>query len=160
MRYNNIFSILFVVFAFPLLGFTQEPDTPAVYNFEQLEQAFTKEDKPAVIFLHTNWCRYCKGMSEGTFGDSDLIKLINKDFYYVPFDAESKETIIFRNVQFGYESTGVNTGIHQLAKELLSHSEDKSYPVLLIINKDLEILYQYSGFLDQKEVTDILNNLI
>jgi thioredoxin-related protein len=99
-------------------------------------------------------------MSEDTFNDKGLVELINRDFYFVPFDAESKEDIVFRNVKFSYKPTGHNTGIHQLAQELLSKSRDTSYPILVIINKNLEILYQYSGFLDEEEVTNILAQLI
>jgi thioredoxin-related protein len=85
---------------------------------------------------------------------------MNQNFYYVPFDAESKEDVIFKNVKFSYKPTGYRTGIHDIAQELLSQNEDKSYPVLVIINKDLEILYQYSGFLDEQEVTKILTQFI
>jgi thioredoxin-related protein len=144
----------------PLLGVAQKKSNLENYSFEELDIALEQEDKPAIIFLHTEWCKYCKAMSEDTFNDKPLVELINRDFYFVPFDAESKEDILFRNVKFSYKPTGYNTGIHQLAQELLSKSTDKSYPVLVIINKNLEILYQYSGFLDEEEVTNILTQLI
>lgn len=139
---------------------SQETAVAKAYSFEQLEKAFDQEERPAIIFLHTEWCRYCKGMSESTFKNTQLVQLITDHFYFVPFDAESKKDVTFKNVKFRYKPTGYKTGIHELAQELLSQSNDKSYPVLVIINKNMEILYQYSGFLDHEEVTKILNQLI
>jgi thioredoxin-related protein len=144
----------------PLLAVAQKKGDLENYSFEELDVALEQEDKPVIVFLHTEWCTYCKAMSEDTFNDKRLVELINRDFYFVPFDAESKEDILFRNVKFSYKPTGHNTGIHQLAQEFLRKSRDTSYPVLVIINKNLEILYQYSGFLDEEEVTHILTQLI
>jgi thioredoxin-related protein len=160
MKHINVLLLVMIGFIGPFNGWTQDSNAPRTYSFEQLETAFEQEEKPAIIFLHTQWCKFCKAMSEDTFNDKGLVELINRDFYFVPFDAESKEDIVFRNVKFSYKPTGHNTGIHQLAQELLSKSRDTSYPILVIINKNLEILYQYSGFLDEEEVTDILAQLI
>jgi thioredoxin-related protein len=144
----------------PLVTVAQKSSTVKNYSFEELDLVFEQEDKPAVIFLHTQWCKYCKAMIEDTFTDKKVTAIMNQNFYYVPFDAESKEEVIFKNVKFSYKPTGYRTGIHDIAQELLSQNQDKSYPVLVIINKDLEILYQYSGFLDEQEVTKILTQFI
>jgi len=148
--------LILLVWLLPLLAVAQKDSDLKNYSFEELDIALEQEDKPVIVFLYTQWCKYCKAMDEDTFSDKPLVELINKDFYFVLFDAESKKDVIFRNVKFSFKATGHHTGIHQLAQELLRQSEDKSYPVLLIINKDLEILYQYSGFLDEVEVTKIL----
>lgn len=132
---------------------------PKSIPFEQLDAALQLEEKPILIFVHTSWCTYCNAMKQSTLQDTALLNLINDAFYYVSFNAESKEDITFRNTTFSYKSNGSNTGTHQLATALLSTSKEKSYPVTIVMNKNLEILFEYSGFLDENEMLHILTQI-
>ncbi len=127
-------------------------------NFEQLEFAFAKANKPAVIFLTTPWCTYCKAMERNTFTNEAVIERMNTSYYFVPFNAESRDTVTFRGVQFNYQPSGKDTGIHELATTLAKTSDTGTltFPMLVIMNANLEILYQYAGFMDAKQLLQVL----
>ena len=64
------------------------------YSFEEAEQLSLENPKPIVVFVHTNWCKYCKMMENTTFKNKELINELNANFYFVLFDAESKTYIL------------------------------------------------------------------
>lgn len=139
--------------------FAQNKQGLYTMNFEQLDDAFAKANKSAVIFLSTPWCTYCKAMEKNTFTNEAVIELMNSTYYFVPFNAESREAVIFSGVQFNYQPSGKETGIHELATTLAKTSDTgtTTFPMLVIINRELEILYQYSGFMDANQLLQVLS---
>jgi thioredoxin-related protein len=128
------------------------------YTFDQLEFAFAKADKPAVIFLHTDWCKYCAAMTVNTFQNAEVKKLLNKNFFYVPFNAESKKPVRFNGVDYSFKPSGRNTGTHEIALALVASDKPIAYPMMVVINRYMEILYQYSGFMDASEMINVLKS--
>lgn len=127
------------------------------YQFEAIENLQKSEKKDVVVFIHTNWCNYCKAMENTTFNNQKVADLIQQNFYFVILDAEEKRDISFVGKTFRYKPTGKDTGIHELA-ETLSGGKI-SYPSLIILNPQNEIIFQYDGFLKSSELLDILNKI-
>lgn len=59
-----------------------------IRTFEEVDTLSVK--KPVIIFLHTDWCKYCRVMEETTFKNKEVIEKLNSDYYFVSFDAESR----------------------------------------------------------------------
>ena len=126
------------------------------HQFEDIEN-LQKEPRNVIIFIKTDWCNYCKGMENTTFKNQKITENINKNFYFIQFNAEEKRDINFVGKTFRYKPTGSNTGIHELAETL---TEGKTtYPGLIILNPQNEIIFQYSGYLKSLELLDILNKI-
>ena len=126
------------------------------YRFEQIDSLQKVEKKPVIVFIHTTWCRYCAAMKHSSFKDIRIIELLNKNYYFIDFDAESKKTILFNNTLFNYKPTGDNTGINQLAIALGTIDGTLSYPTLCILNSDYEITNQFKQYLKPTELLTIL----
>ncbi len=129
------------------------------YSFEEAEKLAKENPKPFVVFVHTSWCNYCKMMENSTFKNSEIITLLNTDFYFIALDAESKEDIQFNNHKFQFKPKGKNTGIHELATELATIDSQVVYPTVTVLNPDFSMVFQKHSFLNAKELLVVLKNL-
>lgn len=127
------------------------------YSFEDISTL--KEQKPIVVFLHTNWCKYCKLMENTTLKNKKVINKLNKDFYFISFNGEKKDSIVFQNHTFKFKSTGKNTGIHELAEALGTYKSKVSFPTTIILNSNKEIIFQYPYALKTNEFLKVLNSV-
>ncbi len=127
------------------------------HQFEELENLQKSELRNVIIFIKTDWCNYCKTMENTTFKNQKIIENINQNFYFIRFNAEEKRDVNFAGKTFHYKPTGTNTGIHKLAETL---TEGKTtYPSLIILNPQNEIIFQYNGYLKSSELLAILNKI-
>ncbi|OEK09858.1 hypothetical protein A8C32_10130 [Flavivirga aquatica] len=125
------------------------------YSFEELSSL--KKEKPIVVFLHANWCKYCNVMKNTTFKQDKIIETLNNEFYFVSFNGEQKEPVTFQNHTFKYKSTGKKTGVHELTEALGTYNSKVSYPTTVILNTNKEIIFQHPYLLKPKEFLKVLN---
>jgi thioredoxin-related protein len=128
-------------------------------SFEEIATLQKVDPRPMVVFIHTDWCRYCQGMKYTTFKNDNVIKLLNNNFYFLDLNAEEKRDIRFHQKTFKYKPTGNNTGVNELAEQLGSKNGKLSYPTLCFLNADYEIIYQQHDFIDSKSLIKILERL-
>lgn len=127
------------------------------HQFEELENLQKSQNRNVIIFIKTNWCNYCKAMENTTFRNRKIAESINQNFYFINFNAEEKRDINFAGKTFHYKPTGTNTGIHELAETL---TEGKTtYPSLIILNPQNEIIFQYNGYLKFSELLDVFSKI-
>ncbi|WP_158962089.1 thioredoxin family protein [Myroides fluvii] len=124
--------------------------------FSTLEKKMQVEAKPIVVFLHTNWCNYCALMKKKTFANEKVQLALEEKVYFISFDAESKESIRFKNKDFVFKKKGLQSGVHELAEALTSQN---AYPALVVLNKNYEIIYQQYAYVGPKEMLQLLKAL-
>lgn len=129
------------------------------YTFEEAEKQAEILPKPYFVFIHTSWCKYCKMMQKTTFENPDVISVLNDHFYFISFDAESKNPVRFREHTFYFHPTGTNTGSHELAEQLGTVNGQLSFPTTVILNADAEILFQHNQFLKVKPLLSVLKQI-
>ena len=127
--------------------------------FEQIDSLQTIQKKHVVVFIHTDWCKFCKQMKRTTFTDESVISKLNDHFYFVSFDAESRQKITFNNHEFRFKPSGNHTGVHELTVALGTMDKQIVYPMLCILNDQYEIVFQHSGFLNAKDFQIVLHKL-
>lgn len=98
-----------------------------------------------MVDFYTDWCGYCKKMDRETFTNSTVIKIINKYFYPVKFNAESGNTFTWAGQT--YRPTGK---IHEFAKGV------RGYPTIVIFNADGSLLQAIPGYASGPEYVVIL----
>lgn len=129
------------------------------HTFEEAEKLSKISPKPFVIFLHTNWCKYCKMMENTTFKDQKIVEELNKNFYFISFNAEDKKAINFNNHAFKFLPKGNNSGVHELAISLGEKDGNLIYPTISILDSDYSILAQIQSFTNSKTLLEILQKL-
>ncbi len=151
---KNLICLVFLIWTI-LQGFAQLN----LVEFEQIASLQKVEQRNTIVFIHTDWCKYCQAMKSKTFKNEEVIKKLNEKFYFIDFDAEEKMKIVFNNQEFMFKPNGNDSGIQELAIELGTINGQISYPVLCVLNHNNEIVFQYSGFLNASDLNAILDKL-
>ena len=130
------------------------------HSFKTLDSLNAEEARPTVVFLHTDWCKVCHRMEATTFANEAVIEQLNSQFHFVSMDAEGKDDITYRGHTFRFRPTGRNTGVHELAEQLGTIDGQLNYPTLVALNTSNEIVFQYGGLMDAKELLAVLEALL
>jgi thioredoxin-related protein len=153
MKKQIKYGLLLVCFAAlltPFLSFGQVKK----YSFEEVDSLQQFNRKKIIVFLNTDWCAYCQMMKVTTFKNDKVVNALNKDFYFIDFNAESKSDVIFGGTVFKYKST---LGVHQLAEQLGTIDGKLAYPTVCFLNEKLDIVYQHNEALTAKEFLKLLS---
>ncbi len=129
------------------------------YTFEQLDSLQMVAPRPVVVFIHTDWCKYCAAMKHTTLRNDQVIRLLNEQCYFISLDAESKEDIRWRGHTFSFQPSGNRQGIHALAEQLGMVNGAVSYPTLCFLNADYEIVFQHNQFINAADLAEVLEKL-
>ena len=128
--------------------------------FSELEIAQKENPKPIIIHLYTDWCSVCKIEKYNLNKDKKLVEKINKDFYFINFEAEkTKEKINFQGNEFSYLPNG-NSGIHELALALSKNKKQPVYPLWIILNQSQELLYYHEGEFKPEKMREKLLEIV
>ena len=124
------------------------------YTIEEVEKLSKTEPRKVMVDVYTDWCGWCKKMDKETFNHPVIADYINKNYYPVKFNAESKDEITFRGKLYKFVDSGAR-GYHELAAGLLNGR--LSYPSIAYLNEDLELLGAVPGFRAPKDMEPLLN---
>lgn len=149
----------FFLFLLLLIASIQCSAQGQALSFEALDSALLKQAKKTLIFLHTDWCKYCEAMKQTSFQDAKLKAYLEENYYFVSFDAESRESVLFAGKEFVFLQNGQGTGSHEMALELMQSIEKPAYPALVFLNEKREIIYVITGYLDADEILSILKEI-
>ncbi len=151
MRIYIFFTLLLIT----LLGNAQIKEL----SFEQIDSLKANE-KNIVVFIHTDWCKYCSKMKNTTFKDQEVINLLNNSFHFISLNAESKENINFNGHTFSFVPNGTDVGYHELATALGTIDGELNFPTICILNPDYEIIFRYSGAMNSNSLESVLKRLV
>jgi thioredoxin-related protein len=153
MRKTTIL-ILLAIFSISFSGRTQETSGVKWYTIEEAEKLNKQEPRKIMIDVYTDWCGWCKKMDKETFNHPVIADYINKNFYPVKLNAESKENITFNGTTYKYVAQGAR-GYHELAAGLLNGR--MSYPSVAYMNEKMELLGAVPGFFTPDRIEPLLN---
>ncbi|TDE31441.1 thioredoxin family protein [Flavobacterium ranwuense] len=128
-------------------------------SLEQIDSLQSVEKKKTIVFIQTDWCKFCHAMKNTTFKNEEIIKELNNNFYFIHFNAEEKRNVVFNKTTFQFKPTGNNSGTHELAIALGTVNKQLNFPVLCVLNSENEIVFQHNGYLKPKEFKLILEKL-
>ncbi|OUL62480.1 thioredoxin family protein [Flavobacterium sp. AJR] len=129
------------------------------YSFEQIDSLQQIQKRKVIVFIHTDWCKYCQAMKNSTFKNKTIIAQLNAEFYFVDFNAEEKRTIRFNNQTFNYKPNGNSSGVNELAIQLGTVKNQITYPIICVLNPENEIIFQDTSYRNAKDFELILAKL-
>ncbi|MEM9022560.1 MAG: DUF255 domain-containing protein [Bacteroidota bacterium] len=130
-----------------LAALSQETATAEEINWMSWEEAVAaNKEKPRKIFVdvYTNWCGWCKKMDASTFKDPDVVQAMNNHYYAVKFNAETKDTLNFRNNNYVNTAPQGKRGTHTFAMALLDSR--MSYPSYAILDENFNRVTIIKGY--------------
>jgi len=122
------------------------------YTIEEAEKLVKSSPRPIFIDTYTDWCSWCVKLDKETFSHPVIVNILNTKFYAVKFDAEGKEDVVFKGTTF--KNDGKSGRSHQLAVALLQGK--MSYPSVVFLNENAELLTVVPGFRQAPEMEPIL----
>ena len=129
------------------------------HTFEEAEKLAVETPKPYVVFIHTDWCKFCKMMENTTFKNKEIITALNRNFYFISFNAEEKKDIFFNKTVFKFKPKGNNSGVHELATALAEKNGNTAYPAITILNPDYSIAVQLQSYTNAKDLLQVLGKI-
>lgn len=129
---KSLFSSILLLFAFNAV-FAQGIDFKHIGYEEALELA-KKEHKLVFIDFYTEWCGPCKKLAAGPFLDEKVGEVFNKKFISIKQDAEKE------------------------GREVAKKYKVFSYPTLMFLATDEEILLSSGGFKTNEKLIELANN--
>lgn len=132
-------------FSFTVLSGDEKEEEKSIQwlTLEEAQELAKKEPRKVIMDVYTDWCGWCKKMDKTTFADEQVVEYVNKNFYAVKLNAESKETINFK----GQEFTGA-----ELARAL----RVSGYPTVVFFDETFSRFQPLSGFRQADEFKKIL----
>jgi len=128
-------------------------------SWTSLEQKMETSPKPVFIFVHTQWCGWCKKMQETTLKDPAISSLLNQNYYCVKLDAESKNPIKFNGNTYNFDASfaGRKNGAHELAVALLTRP---IYPSSIFLDTKYRIAEIKNGSSNTENFKILIENNI
>lgn len=124
------------------------------FAIEDIDSLMLTKPKPMLILLSTDWCKYCQMQKNQLEKNKDFLNQTD-NFYYVIFNAEQKEAVVFHQKTFQYKATGLSSGIHELAIAL-SGTENVAFPTWILLDTKYQVLFRYNGVLKPLEIKELL----
>lgn len=124
------------------------------FAIEDVDRLMQTKKKPILILLSTDWCKYCQMQKNQLAKNKDFLKQAD-NFYYIIFNAERKDAVVFNKKNFQYKATGLSSGIHELSIAL-NGSENIGFPTWVLLDSKYQVLFRYNGVLKPLEIKDLL----
>lgn len=145
----------FLLLIFPLF-FTFQIAAQEKVNWISMGEALeAQKEEPRKIIMdaYTNWCYPCKLMDKNTFGNPDVAKFINENFYAVKFDAEGNEEVnykgdVFSNPKYDPKRAGRRNYQHDFAKAL----KISAYPTIAFFDEAGNLIAPVPGYLKPTQI--------
>jgi thioredoxin-related protein len=122
-----------------------------------LEEAFAsnqKEPRKILIDVYTGWCGWCKVMDKKTFTNPAVIQYVNKTYYAVKLNAESKEPITIGDTKYEFDASNRS---HEAAVALLQGK--MSYPTIVYLDESFNMIQPISGYMEAPEFHQVITFL-
>lgn len=147
--------IAFLVLFNPV--FSQNSDINWI-GFEELDDSLKVQNKPVFIYFYTDWCAYCKKMERHAFKDPEIVASINRKFYAVKMNAETRDSISFEGTIYtNKEAEFKRNGVHQIPQLLAARNDSAiSFPTLLVLDQDFRIRRKSHEYLPSERLKKLI----
>ena len=156
---KKLFKYLFVLgmIGSSYLSYAQN-ETINWLSFEQLEDSLAIAPKKVFIDFYTDWCAYCKKMDRAAFRDPAVISNLNKHYYAVRMDAETKDTIVFEEQKYVNREYGKKRNpVHEIPRLLASRENTPfTLPAIVILDESFQIRERYFQYIAPRKMLEIL----
>lgn len=123
-------------------------------TWKEIEKSNPKKPKKTLVNIGAGFCNSCKIQTATTLKDSAIASYINKNFNIINFDAESNDTIVFKNEKF-YKQLVNGYPLHTFALKVSNNR--LQFPTIAVLDEQANTLDALNVFLTPKNLMPILH---
>jgi thioredoxin-related protein len=150
MKKILVFAVIAIGLSFTLPNKTEKSKGINWLTFEEAIALNAKNPKPIFFDMYTDWCGWCKQMDKKTFSNPAIIKYMNKNFYAVKFNAETRKTITYKGEEYKN-----NRGYNELAITMMNGQ--MAFPTSIFWNEKETLLTRIPSYLSASEFEIIMH---
>ena len=151
-RFLSIILLAFTAMAFRFSGSDKGKKEEIKWvTIQEADRLNKIKPRKIVIDVYTDWCGWCKKMDQSTFADEKVAKYVNKNYYAVKLNAETKEEIVLNGKTYRFKP---ELGVNEIAAELLQGK--LGYPSTVYLDEKFNMLAPVMGFYDVKKFDNLL----
>ncbi len=154
MKIKSILLLFCLIIFSSNLVVAQENKTAETVQWLSIEDAVesnTNAPKKIFIDMYTSWCGWCKRMDATTFADPAVATYLNKHFYSVKLNAETRDSIFFKDKYFQYKPEYKS---NELAAVMMNGK--MSYPTSVYLDGESNLIGPVPGYLTAEQFLPVL----
>lgn len=140
----------------PVKSSKQEQAQIQWLSLEEADQQMKENPKKLYVDVYTDWCGWCKVQDRKTFTHPEIVKLMNKYYYAVKFDAESRDSLKFNGKKYGFMPKMGRKGLNSWAHRFARKNGRLGYPTSLFFNEGFQRLDVLATYLDPSQMEKVL----
>lgn len=125
-------------------------------SLEKAQELNKKEPRKIIIDFYTSWCGWCKKMDATTFDNPVIADYINKHYYAVKFNAETKDSIVFNGKTYSNPAPKGQRGTHQIAAGLAAQNGRIGYPTIVYLDEKLNLIQAIASYMNPSQIEPVL----
>ena len=145
---QTLLVALFIVLVSPLYA----KDEIRWMSMNEALEAQKKVPKKIIMDVYTSWCGPCKLLDKNTFGNKDVIKFVNNNYYPVKFNAEGTESITYQD--FTYTNPNYQEGRKgRNSQHLLANAlKISGYPTIVFFKENGDLIQPIVGYKTPEQI--------
>ena len=145
---QTLLLALFLVLVSPLYA----QDEIRWMSMNEALEAQKKVPKKIIMDVYTSWCGPCKLLDKNTFGNKDVIKFVNNNYYPVKFNAEGTESITYQD--FTYTNPNYQEGRKgRNSQHLLANAlKISGYPTIVFFKENGDLIQPIVGYKTPEQI--------
>ena len=145
---QTLLIALFVVLVSPLYA----QDEIRWMSMNEALKAQKNVPKKIIMDVYTSWCGPCKLLDKNTFGNKDVIKFVNNNYYPVKFNAEGTESITYQD--FTYTNPNYQEGRKgRNSQHLLANAlKISGYPTIIFFKENGDLIQPIVGYKTPEQI--------
>ena len=145
---QTLLVALFIVLVSPLYA----QDEIRWMSMNEALAAQKKVPKKIIMDVYTSWCGPCKLLDKNTFGNKDVVKFVNNNYYPVKFNAEGTESITYQD--FTYTNPNYQEGRKgRNSQHLLANAlKISGYPTIVFFKENGDLIQPIVGYKTPEQI--------
>ena len=94
-------------------------------------------------------------MDRTTFSDPEIIEKLNEKYYFISFNAGTKEAVRYKNELYHFIPKGRNSRYHELVHHFLKNRQEV-HPTLIFLDADFNETLFLLSYISSREMLGIL----
>ena len=147
-----------IFFGISMLVFACSTSTEVEWlKWEQGEKAVAESSKKVIVWVYDPSCSTCKEAEQRIFNTPKINQYLNQHFIPIKLSGKRKETITTKGKTFIYRQGLNGYDFHDLAQAITQSKETISYPQLVFLDENMEIIAPLSGNIQPDELDLLLH---